>query len=403
MSAKASKLRPHVKGAWCLLFAFILCTPWAAFAEHIPQIEVVSLRPFQALPAPQQPRGTLARVFTDARAAAVRIEIYLVGSTHPLGEASGFFVSAEGKVLSAYHVVAPPGFAKSSLRFAARTAAGERYPLEIIAFDAYRDLVLLQALGAQNVPRLRFARGAPQLGHKTLVIGNSRHEFLQPRVGQLRRVNAAARDSGFIEHGLELTNVLAPGDSGGPVINEAGEAIGVVSYIAMVPKAKAGAHPNAKNAPGVHPEAQDYFAYASGLRAGSALLRNLFAGHSRDLPVIGFRAGVPGIPTEYVPHSGPDLGSQPGVIVGVVQPGSPADAAGLRDAFYTTSSSSQESTLRADVIVAVAGIPTPDFASLLRVMQRKGVGAKVTLSVMRGGQLQALTLKLASKEAIFSE
>ena len=52
-------------------------------------------------------------------------------------------------------------------------------------------------------------------------------------VGEVTRLDVAPLRSDFADTAIELTAALAPGDSGGPVINADGEAIGVVSYIAL--------------------------------------------------------------------------------------------------------------------------------------------------------------------------
>ena len=97
----------------------------------------------------------------------------------PLGIGTGFFVSPDGLVLTAYHVVDPgPAFAGEE-RLVARGPDGQRYPLELVGFDAFLDLALLQAVGAEDVPYLPLESRELTVGSNVVAIGNSRNDFLE--------------------------------------------------------------------------------------------------------------------------------------------------------------------------------------------------------------------------------
>ena len=96
-------------------------------------------------------------------------------------------------------------------------------------------LALLRAVGAKHVPYLNVSPLEPVVGSGVVAIGNSRGDFLQGRAGEVRRLDVRAVQASFADGTFELTAALAPGDSGGPVVDEAGNAVGVVSYIAFTP------------------------------------------------------------------------------------------------------------------------------------------------------------------------
>ena len=50
-----------------------------------------------------------------------------------------------------------------------------------------------------------------------MAVGNSRGEFLAARAGRVTRLGVQAGRADFASGTIELTNSLAPGDSGGPV------------------------------------------------------------------------------------------------------------------------------------------------------------------------------------------
>lgn len=359
------------------------------------------------LPEVEAPTGRLLEVFRQARPATLQIEIgsgALAVETFPLGIGTGFFISPSGLVLTAYHVVDPGAAFVGEERLVARSPSGERYPLRLVGFDAFLDLALLQAVGAEDVPYLPLESRELTVGSRIVAIGNSRNNFLQGRAGEVRGLDVEAVAANFANGTVEISAALAPGDSGGPVLSENGEVVGVVSYIAFSP-------PGSRST-GMFPllrgqqDDNGFAAYAIPVTSDSPVVAGLREGVQNDIPVIGFQVGVPGLEPDYEPGSGnADLGRRPGVIVGVVAPGGPAFQAGLRDADQRQLSNPNGSfravETRADVIVAVDGEATPTFEDLLTLIRRRQVGDHVELSVQRGDEVLRLELELGGKRTVF--
>ena len=349
------------------------------------------------------PSGIFADVFNEARPATLRIETrspVVMGA--PLGVGTGFFISADGLVLTAYHVVDPTNSPlRESIRrrieHVAVTPDGEEYELDLVAFDAYLDLALLKTEVSADVPFLPVATSGPSVGAEVVAIGNSGNDFLEGRAGSISRIGVQSPQVQFADNTIELTAALSPGDSGGPVINEAGELVGVVSYISFRPDLLS-SDTDSNVPPYLRPFVQSggprtYASFAVPITADSEVLAALLAGERRDVPVIGF--SWPNF--DYNPRTSRfDLGELPGPVVGTVQPGGPADEAGLES--LQASGNSVES---ADVIVAVDDEPTPGFYDLLDVLYRKGVGNKVDITVQRGGETVTLSLELGAKSDVF--
>ncbi len=365
------------------------------------------LQSVQRTPPPVTPAtGRLAAVFEAARPATVRVESLCENMpvTHaPLGTGTGFFVSESGLLLTAYHVVRSERLgANCDAVYRARTESGDRLDLELVGFDAVLDVALLKAATEQSVPWLPLANSLPRTGTPVVVIGNSRGDFLADRAGAILRRDVTASQVTFASGTLEMSASLAPGDSGGPVLNEAGEVLGVVSYISF----------NLSGAPeeeGLIPrlifgafDRPDYTSYAVPVLADGELHSNLLAGNTRDVPVIGFE-----LQFNYVPGSAGNLrlGSRPGVVVGPVQPGGPGDLAGLRGfeqrPVFDRAGRPVGTTVRADVITALNGSPTPTFDDLLSTIYGYSVGDTVRLSVQRDGSVVELELTLAARRQVF--
>ncbi len=352
------------------------------------------------------PEGELKEAFDLARPASLKIEVRgrLRNSlrSRVIGVGSGFFVSADGLLLTAYHVVDSSGTG-ANLRYVALGPAGEEYELELVGFDAYLDLAVLRADVDTEVPYIPLAEASPRIGSGIVAIGNSRDEFLQGRAGRITRFGVDAARADFADDTIELTAALAPGDSGGPVLNARGEAIGVVSYISFAPEGMSSNRdrfipPYLRGL--VLPNR--FASYAVPVTLEKGIVEELQVGLKRDVPVIGFSGG-----NDYVPSaSSVDLGPLPGAIVSFVQPGSPAERAGLRGVQDRLVRDAQGNIIgrdiSADVIVAVDGEKTAGFYELLEVVRRKQIGEAVTLTVQRDGETVFLELELGAKRNVFN-
>ncbi len=135
----------------------------------------------------------------------------------PLTLGSGFFVR-NNQVATNLHVVkgASRGYAKL-------VGQQTKYDIEgITAVDAERDLVILKISvpGAQVIPL--GDSDTVQVGASIYAVGNPRGlegTFSQGIISSIRKVG--------VDKILQLTAAISPGSSGGPVLNDKGEVIGV--------------------------------------------------------------------------------------------------------------------------------------------------------------------------------
>ncbi len=400
---EAPRRRPGARVLSLLMAAAIVVAAVFAGQSRTPaQVRHVADGP----PAVEQPTGALAGAFDLAREATARVEARCGGAYRgeTIGLGTGFFIRDDGLLLTAYHVVDEPAAdASCPVSFVAVTPEEQEYPLSLVGFDAYMDLAVLKADVHTSVPVVPLAARAPAPGTKVVAIGNSRNQFLQARAGNITRLGVHAGRADFADNTIEMTNALAPGDSGGPVINDRGEAVGVVSYISYNP----GAMTTDSYVPpflrGVQLP-QDFASYAVPVTDTSDLLRRIVAGERRDVPVIGFtwRRGLDYDPTSSDVYLGP----RPGPIVWQVERGGPADSAGLRDLDERPVPQGDGTVKQvpvADVIVAVDGSATPSFYDLLAVVRHHAIGDTVTLTVQRGSATYRLPLTLAAKRSVFDQ
>lgn len=191
---------------------------------------IICLAVWGWLPTCRADQQGLTSLYRDARQAAVEI---LVDGHH---SGSGCFVSADGVVVSAAHVIGCP-----RRRIEVLTAAGQRLLAEVIAVDLGHDLVILQATAGDRVhPFLRIADLLPAVGTPVWLCSSAafRRVLLQP--------GTVARDDltfEYQDHFVEVTQIAAmiqEGTSGGPWVNRQGELIGVQSGTVTVKGQPAG-------------------------------------------------------------------------------------------------------------------------------------------------------------------
>lgn len=389
------RMRPYT---WLLVFLLSLT---AVLGSQLRRGEPQLVHVADGPPPIEAPTGPLLEAFETARLATVRIEARCGpgrGVTHGVG--TGFFVSEDGLLLTANHVIDSSGSACLP-RYVAVTADEEEFRLSIVGFDGYMDIAAMQADVDRSVPYLPLSTSVPTPGTAVVAIGNSRGDFLAGRAGRVTRIGVRAGRADFASGTIELTNSLAPGDSGGPIVNVYGHVVGVVSYISFNPTAMSSQEwvpPYLRGI--VLPSA--FASYAVPVTHGSELVTEILAGSMRDVPVIGFTWSQG---FDYDPRSSQVfLGTRPGTIVGSVQEGGPAAQAGLRS-FSQTRVPQGDGTFsvetRADVIVAIDGEETPNFADLLAVVRDKAIGQTVTLTVQRGNATYEIELTLGARRAVF--
>ncbi|MDZ7800399.1 MAG: S1C family serine protease [Trueperaceae bacterium] len=396
--------RRGVRGVTVALMALLLLVATVVprmVPEPAPQQAQVQASP----PAPVAPEGALAKAYELARPATVRVEARCAGMFRggPIGVGTGFFVSPEGDLLTAYHVIDASGVDACPVQHVAVTEDGRELNLTLTGFDAYFDVAWMQAATEGEVPYLTLAGDTPRAGTEVVAIGNSRGDFLAPRAGRITRLGVQAGRANFASDTIELTAAVAPGDSGGPVVDAAGRAVGVVSYISFAPgsldtERYVPPFLRGLNLPG------SFASYAVPVRANGELVRALRAGEQRDVPVIGF-SWRPGF--DYAPErSDWSFGPRPGPVVVSVAPGGPADEAGLRSYREEPIRDSEGRVIEVersgDVITAVDGEPTPTFDALLSVVRAKRIGESVTLSVQRGRATLRLELTLGARRDVFA-
>jgi len=160
-------------------------------------------------------------VYRNAAPAVVLIEVYdLNGKVAKTG--TGFLISADGRILTNYHVL------EHSKRATVRLANRDAYDdVDVLDVDRRKDIALIK-IKAVDVPFLTLGKSS------TVQIGDPVVSVTNP-LGLFQNTLSTGIVSGIRSgDGYKYFQVSAPissGSSGGPIFNAAGEVIGIATMI----------------------------------------------------------------------------------------------------------------------------------------------------------------------------
>ncbi|MGH9138491.1 MAG: S1C family serine protease [Acidimicrobiales bacterium] len=265
---------------------------------------------------------------------------------------TGVIISDDGEILTNAHVIA--GIDDVRVRFSGNT---EPTPAEVVAADATNDLALLR-VDTTGLPAATFADpGSVRIGDPVVAIGFALDLDGDPSVtlgivsALDRTLQVTAQDS--LDGLIQTDAAISSGNSGGPLVNAAGEVVGINTAVAQ----------------GDAQVAATNVGFAISAAEIGEVLPSLREGGQREPGFLG------------VEMADRDDGGQ-GAVVREVVPGSPAAAAGLQVG---------------DIVVAVDDSLITGSAGLQGAVRDHSPGDQVRITVVRDGEEVELSVTLAER------
>ncbi len=138
-----------------------------------------------------------------------------------LAQGTGFIISPKGYVITNAHVLAGARYAT------AITSEREAKDMEFIGYNSLLDLALLKIDG--TLPHLELGNSNEiKVGEKVIAIGNPLGLSFSVSEGIISGVNRKGANQ--IPAYIQTDAALNPGNSGGPLINSKGQAIGINNF-----------------------------------------------------------------------------------------------------------------------------------------------------------------------------
>jgi S1-C subfamily serine protease len=297
------------------------------------------------------------------------------------GQGSGFVVSEKGEIITNAHVVTDGGEQGNGRLTPARQVFVEfadrnRVPAKIRGYDPFADVALLEVDpdGLDLRPLQLADGGGLAVGQPVAAIGSPFGEQRSLSVGVIsatdRSIQSLTRFQ--IDSAIQTDASINPGNSGGPLLDAAGEVIGINQQI------ESGSGSNA----GV--------GFAVPVSAVRRSLQQLRDSGEVSYAYIGVttQALFPQLAEQL------KLKTKTGALVSDVVKGGPADRAGLKPGGREIRFEGQRVTTGGDVIVSIDGHRIVDAADLPRAIATKRPGETITLQVLRDGDLREVKVKL---------
>jgi S1-C subfamily serine protease len=306
------------------------------------------------------------------------------------GQGSGFVISERGEILTNAHVVTDAtrsgpqeGPLNAARQIFVAFADGNQVEAEVIGFDPFADVALLEIdpEGLDLAPLPLGSEDDVEVGEGVAAIGSP---FGETQSQSLSVGIVSAQDRSIesltdfrIDGAIQTDAAINPGNSGGPLLDAAGEVVGINQQIQTSSGGNEG--------------------------VGFAVPIDLAERSINDLRDDGEAtyayAGVTTTPLYPQLAEELDLPVETGALVQRVEPGSPADEAGLRGGDEEITFQAAPVTVGGDVITKVDGQPVEAASDLPRTVSLADPGEEMTLEIVRDGDTEEVELTLGERPA----
>ena len=328
--------------------------PVASYADIVDRVApaVVTVRSSRRIRAPQQFPFQSDPFFQNFYGLPAQQSPGRPREFRESGLGSGVIVNADGLIVTNHHVV------DGAEEIEIVLSNNQSFMARVIGTDPASDLAALK-IEAHDLPALHLGDSdRVRVGDVVLAIGNPLGLTQTVTAGIISaKGRATGVSDGSFEDFLQTDAPINQGNSGGALVNTSGELIGVNSQILS---------PTGSN-----------------IGIGFAIPSNMARNVVEQLLANGqVRRGKLGAVIEPVTSETARRLGLPevrGVVVRQVEPGSPAERAGIREG---------------DVILAFNGAPVNDSNSLRNRVASTQPGTEVTLTIFRNGREQQVSARL---------
>jgi 2-alkenal reductase len=291
-----------------------------------------------------------------------------------LSGGSGFVIDFDGHIVSNAHVVA------NATEIIVYFLDGTITRAELVGTDFDSDLAVIKVdLPADRLLPVTFGNMDNLfVGQSVLALGSPFGQDWTLTAGIISALNRTMRGLSNYNIGsvIQTDAPINPGNSGGPLFNMQGQVIGVNSQIVSQVRANSGVG----------------FSVPADLvqRVATELIQTGRVDYSY-LGIYGGDVNLTIIEQLNLPNN------QRGVVVDSTENRSPAREAGIRN-ITVTGQGANARVASADIIVAINGLPMPNFAEMIAYLAKNTrPGDTITLTVLRDSQLVELPLVLGSR------
>jgi serine protease Do len=295
--------------------------------------------------------------------------------SHTIG--SGFIVDADGLVLTNSHVA----FGRQSLTVTLED--GTVLPARVLGADPIFDIAVVEIPKSDKRTFPTVPMGDSErirVGEDVIAIGNPMGLDQTVTRGIVSGLNRILPGTSmlFTEPMIQTDTPINPGNSGGPLFNRCGEVIGITT--AMVE------------------EAQN-IGFAIPINLVKAVLPSLTKNGRVIRPWLGFDGTLIWSELKKILN----LPLVDGLLVEAVEPGSPAEGAGMRGGNLEVTVGTTSILVGGDIVTRINGKAMDDPQKLALILRELAVGDKVKLTVYREGEVREVEFVLPERPLMPSD
>lgn len=316
-------------------------------------------RPVAAQAPASDTNHRAAEVFEQAAPAVVFIFSELDRVAQTGGAGAGFVWDSAGHIVTNSHVI------QDASRIAVRFEAGQAVPAEVVGVAPEHELAVVRVRRPASPLPEPIPLGSVEdlrVGHTVYAIGNPFGLTRTLTSGIISALDRTLPTGGPRELAgiIQTDAAINPGNSGGPLLDESGRLIGVNTAIVSATGSSAG------------------IGFAVPVDVVNRVVPQLIREGRIPRPGIGISV----LDERIAAHLNVD-----GLVVAEVQPGSPADEAGLEGV-------DPRSGTLGDVIVAVEGEQVQTVGEFARALEAIGIGNEAGLTIVRNGRETTVTVEI---------
>jgi S1-C subfamily serine protease len=285
---------------------------------------------------------------------------------------TGILLDASGLVLTNNHVIQGATTIRGTV-----ADTGRRFSAEVLGYDTSGDIAVIRLVNAARLTPAAFGDSSSvRIGEPVTAMGNAGGDGGKPRLvtGKVTAldqiVTATDESDGSTERlsgMIETDAPIRPGDSGGPLLNSAGQVIGI----------------NTAASANYRMEDGDHRGYAIPSNRAMEVARQIQRGQRSETVHIG-KTPILGVQVRGVPSPAPGEPAPPattGALIAGLLPGTPAEAAGLPEG---------------GIIVSVNNQPVDSPATLTSLLLRHQPGETVAVGwISPSGERITTNIQLA--------
>lgn len=306
----------------------------------------------------EAPDGSVEQVAADVLPSVVSIE---VATRRGGDEGSGSIISSDGYVLTNHHVIADAANPGAEIQVTLND--GSRHSAKFVASDVNTDVGVIKIDDVNNLPVIKFGNSDDlKVGQGVVAVGSPlglSATVTSGIVSALNRPVRAAQGGGesSLMDGIQTDAAINPGNSGGPLVDMHGNLIGMNSVIASL---SSGGYGEQSSGGSIG------LGFAIPSNFAKRVADQLIEKGQATQPMLGVRVSAQDTLTS-------------GAVVAAVEPGSPAEKAGLK---------------QGDTIIKLDDRTIDSADALIAATRSQDFGQTVTLQVMRGNSSDPIPVEV---------